>query len=465
MVVTDAHGAPVTQQGVPLWRESPAVGRRRALDSHVHADVAIVGGGFTGLWAAYFLLQADPALNVVVCEREYVGFGASGRNGGWASSIFPVSLARVAKLYSHQAALDLQAAMNETVRSIGQVVSDEGIDCEYTRSGFLSLARSKAQLTRAQATVRGSEQFGLPQQWNLLGAEEARELVDADGVQGAIFTEHCALLQPDKLVQGLSRWIEDHGATIYEDTAIEQIDAGLVRSERGSVTADVVIRATEAFTPEFHAYRRNVAPLYSLVVATAPLPTGTREALGFNNRVAFNDMRNLRIYAHPTSDGRLVFGGRGAPYHFGSKVRPSFDVAPKIHDGIIATIHDFFPALRDVPITHRWGGPLGVPRDWFPSVGYDRAAQLAWAGPYVGDGVATSHLAGRILANLILNKTDSLNSLPIVNHRSPKWEVEPFRWLGLNAGLRAAATADFEERVTGKPSRVAALLEKLTGAH
>ena len=166
-----------------------------------------------------------------------------------------------------------------------------------------------------------------------------------------------------------------------------------------------MVRATEAYTPQFAAYRRNVAPLYSLVVATAPIPQPLRASLGLINRMAFNDMRNLRIYAHPTTDGRLVFGGRGAPYHFGSKVDSRFDVDTKIHDKIIATMHDMFPALRDIPITHRWGGPLGVPRDWFPSVGYDRAAKFAWAGPYVGDGVATSNLAGRIVRNLLFERT------------------------------------------------------------
>ena len=128
-------------------------------------------------------------------------------------------------------------------------------------------------------------------------------------------------------------------------------------------------------------------------------------------------------------------------------------------------MHDMFPALRDIPITHRWGGPLGVPRDWFPSVGYDRATKIAWAGPYVGDGVATSNLAGRIVRNLLLDERDDLNTLPVVNHRSKKWEVEPFRWLGVNAGLQAAAAADLEEALTKKPSRVSAVLENLTGAH
>lgn len=450
----------------PLWREDRDHSEYRpALDRDITADVAIVGAGFTGLWTAYYLLQASPSLNVVLIEREQAGFGASGRNGGWASSIFPVSLAQVAKLYDHAAALRLQAAMNDTVAEIGTVVADQAIDCDYAREGFLSLARNPAQLARARATVAGAEAFGTAGQWRLLTAGEAVERVGATNVLGGIYTEHCALLQPDRLVRGLAAAVESLGAVIFESTAAESIDNGVVRTPLGTVTASVVVRATEAFTPAFAAHRRDVAPLYSLVVATAPIPAPLRESLGLTGRTAFNDMRNLRIYAHPTADGRLVFGGRGAPYHFGSKVDARYDVDTKIHGQIVATMHEMFPGLRDIPITHRWGGPLGVPRDWFPSVGYDPATRLAWAGPYVGDGVATSNLAGRILRNLLLDRHDDLDALPVVNHRSPKWEVEPFRWAGVNAGLRAATAADIEERMTGKPSKVSALLEKLTGAH
>ena len=452
--------------GVPLWHDDRRAGARRAaLSGDVTADIAIVGAGFTGLWTAYYLLKTDPSLKVVLVEREHAGFGASGRNGGWASSIFPVSLTHVAKLYDHSAALRLQAAMNQTVTEIGDVVAAEGIDCDYAREGFLSLARNEAQLARAKATVAGSEKFGTAGQWRFLPAAEARDMLGAAGVLGGIFTEHCALLQPDRLVRGLADWVETHGGVIYENTAADSIDNGSIRTNRGTVTASAVVRATEAYTPQFAAYRRDVAPLYSLVVATAPIPHPLRASLGLINRTAFNDMRNLRLYAHPTTDGRLVFGGRGAPYHFGSKVNSRYDVDTKIHHKIITTMHDMFPALRDIPITHRWGGPLGVPRDWFPSVGYDRAAKLAWAGPYVGDGVATSNLAGRIVRNLLLGERDDLNTLPVVNHRSKKWEVEPFRWLGVNAGLQAAAAADVEEALTKKPSRVSAVLEHLTGAH
>ncbi|CDP86634.1 MULTISPECIES: NAD(P)/FAD-dependent oxidoreductase [Mycolicibacterium] len=466
MVARDADRTATTPTaGAPLWRDDRVESARPALDGDIVADVAIVGAGFTGLWTAYYLAKSDPSLNIVVIEREYAGFGASGRNGGWASAIFPVSLAHVAKLYDHDAALRLQRAMNDTVTEIGTVVAAESIDCDYAREGYISLARNDAQLARARATVAGSESFGTKNQWQFLTAPQARDRVNATGVKGAIYTDHCALLQPDKLVRGLAATVESLGVVIYENTAVESINHGVLRTRRGVVTAGTVVRATEAFTPQFAGYRRDVAPLYSLVVATAPIPEPLRHSLGLTSRTAFNDMRNLRIYAHPTADGRLVFGGRGAPYHFGSKVEARFDVDDTIHTKIIATMHEMFPQLRDVPITHRWGGPLGVPRDWFPSVGHDRANKIAWAGPYVGDGVATSNLAARILRNLLLGQRDDLNDLPIVNHRSKKWEVEPFRWLGVNAGLQAAAAADVEERTTNKPSKVSALLESLTGAH
>ncbi|MEU5546545.1 FAD-dependent oxidoreductase [Streptomyces sioyaensis] len=453
-------------RGVPLWaegREAPP--RRPALSSSATADVAIVGAGFTGLWAAYYLLKADPSLRVVLLEREHAGFGASGRNGGWCSAIFPVSLDRVRNLYSHKAALELQRAMNETVAEVGRVTEHESIDCDFTAEGLVSLARTPAQLARAKATVSGATAFGVEGQWQLLNSEQARAKINAEDVLGGVYTPHCALLHPDKLVRGLVDRVVTMGGTIYENAEVTSIGKGCARTVHGTVTASVVIRATEAFTPQFAAYRRHVAPLYSMVVATAPLPDTVRKDLGFDSRVAFNDMRNLRIYAHPTADGRLVFGGRGAPYHFRSKVSPGYDVDTRIHAKIIKTMRAFFPALAEAEITHRWGGPLGVPRDWFPSIGYDTSSGIAWAGPYVGDGVATSNLAGRVLRNLITGRDDELNGLPVVNHTSPRWEVEPFRWIGVNAGLQAAATADLEERLTKRPSKVSALLEKLTGAH
>ncbi|MFE4542715.1 NAD(P)/FAD-dependent oxidoreductase [Arthrobacter sp. NPDC056727] len=457
--------ASVQSPGIPVWAPSLKEKVRPPLSADTTADVVIIGAGYTGLWSAYYLLKADPSLRVVIVEREYVGYGASGRNGGWCSAIFPISLGRVAKLHNYDQALSLQYAMNDTVDEVGTIISEEKIDADFSKEGFLSLARSQAQLQKAKAAVRSANDFGLKGQWDLRSREEAQAAVGAHGILGAAYTQHCALVHPGKLVRGLAATVEKMGATIYENTNVVDFEPGQIQTSGGRVTAKYIIRATEGYTSQLPNHKRTLAPLYSLVLATEPLPEATRRELRLDHRFGFNDLRNLRVYAQMTTDGRLVFGGRGAPYHFGSSVSESYDVNDGIHAKIRRTMLDFFPSLEDTAITHRWGGPLGVPRDWHPSVGLDKETGLAWAGPYVGDGVATSNLAGRVLRDLILDKKSSLTSLPIVDHRSPQWEREPLRWLLVNMGLYAASAADVEERLSGKPSNISKILEKLTGAH
>ncbi|WP_312934343.1 FAD-dependent oxidoreductase, partial [Pseudomonas sp.] len=232
----------------PLWfAQGPT---RERLEGAVEADVVIVGAGYTGLWTAYYLLKSDPSLRVVLLDRQEVGFGASGRNGGWASAIFPISLQRVAQLYSHDAALQLQAAMNDTVDEIGRVLALEGVEADYAKQGFLSLARSGPQMARAQAAVEASARFGLPEQWRVLDAAQARASLGAEGTVGALYTEHCALIHPGKLVHGLAALVERLGAKIYQHSAVTSMAPGLVHTDRGSVRAEMTVRATEAFTSQ-----------------------------------------------------------------------------------------------------------------------------------------------------------------------------------------------------------------------
>jgi glycine/D-amino acid oxidase-like deaminating enzyme len=170
------------------------------------------------------------------------------------------------------------------------------------------------------------------------------------------------------------------------------------------------------------------------------------------------------IYGQRTADDRLAFGGRGAPYHFGSRVAAAHDQDARVHTMLAETLVELFPDLGPTPpIAYRWGGPLGVPRDWTASVGFDRASGLAWGGGYVGDGVATSNLAGRTLADLVTGDSSPLTSLPWVGHRSRRWEPEPLRWLGINASLRVMDTADAREHRTGRRYRPADLLGRFLG--
>jgi glycine/D-amino acid oxidase-like deaminating enzyme len=250
---------------------------------------------------------------------------------------------------------------------------------------------------------------------------------------------------------------------IYENTAVTRIVAGAAITVAGRVRAPIVVRATEGFTPGLPGLRRRLAPIYSLMVATPPLGDQFWAQSGLAQRETFADHRNLIIYGQRTADGRLAFGGRGAPYHFGSAVRAQFDRNPVVFDALRRVLVELFPSLRPVEVEWSWGGPLGVARDWCASVGLDRATGLAWAGGYVGDGVATANLAGRTLADLILDRDTELVGLPWVGHRSRGWEPEPLRWIGINAGLRVMTTADVQEARSGRAARRAAWLGRFLG--
>ncbi|MFC0508121.1 NAD(P)/FAD-dependent oxidoreductase [Micromonospora costi] len=438
---------------------------RPPLPGDTDADVVIVGAGYTGLWTAYYLARADPALRIVVLEREIAGYGASGRNGGWCSALFPTSLTGLARRHGREAATAVQRAMQATVREVGRAVAAEGIDCDWASGGTVVLARTDAQLGRARAAVEEARAFGFgPEDLALLDAGEAAARCAAEGVRGGTYTPHCAAVHPAKLVRGLARAVERLGVTIHERTPVHEIRPGAAVTPAGRVRAPVVVRATEGYTPQLPGQRRAVVPVYSLMVATEPLPAETWARIGLAERETFSDHRHVVIYGQRTADGRLAFGGRGAPYHFGSRVRSGYDREPAVFAALRRTLGELFPVLGpDVAVTHQWGGPLGVARDWSASVGLDRATGLAWAGGYVGDGVSTTNLAGRTLADLILGAESDLTALPWVGHRSPRWEPEPLRWLAVNAGLRVMFSADAAEARTGRPSRRAALFGRFLG--
>ena len=419
----------------------------------------MVGAGFTGLWTAYYLLGTDPSLRVAVVEQAYAGFGASGRNGGWCSALFPVSAARLAREHGRGAAVAQYAAMRDSVAEVVRVAHAEGIDADVAVGGTVFLARSGPQLERARAEVAEAREFDID--LDLLDAAAARRRLNASSVLGGTFTPHCAAIHPRKLVRGLADVVERRGATIYEATRATRITPHTVTTEHGTLRADVVIRATEGYTAGLPNMSRAVVPVYSLMIATEPLPDTTWDEIGLANRETFSDFRHLIIYGQRTADGRLAFGGRGAPYHFGSRVAPSYDRVPRVFAALRATLLELFPALGNVAITHGWGGPLGVARDWHASVGLDADTGLAWAGGYVGDGVSTTNLAGRTLTDLILRRDSPLVELPWVGHRSPQWEPEPLRWLGANAALRAMTWADAAEARHGGPSRAAAIVNRI----
>ena len=293
---------------------------RRALGGDLDVDVAVVGAGFTGLWTAYYLLQAAPDLRVVVLEKEVAGFGASGRNGGWCSALFPASDDRLAREHGAGAARAMRDAMQQTVDEVGHRAAGEGIQCHFAKGGTIVAARNPAQVQRAQAEVAESRSLGLGEEESALVVQERGGATDrARAVLGATFTPHCAALDPARLARGLADTVERLGASVYEGTEVHSVQPrtgsapAVVRAEGASVRADVVVKAVEAWAPSMPGQRRALLPVYSLMIATEPLPDAFWAGAGLAHRETFSDHRHLVIYGQRTVDGRLAFGGAALP--------------------------------------------------------------------------------------------------------------------------------------------------------
>ena len=416
---------------------------RPPLEGDTSVDVAIVGGGFTGLWTAYYLTERNPSLSILVIEREICGFGASGRNGGWAVGELAAGFDAYARRSNPDAARRLLEHVHGAVDEIGRVAATEAIDCGFAKGGVIRFARSPAQAERQVAEIEANRAHGIGADIiRLLEPEEVRRFARPTDLHGGIFYAPCAALDPARLVRGLAAVVESRGVRIVEQTGATAIRAGSVTTTGGRVSARAVIRATEAYTRDLPGKRRTLVPLYSLMIATEPLDAATLAEIGLDTRPTFADDRYAVIYGQRTADNRIAFGGRAIPYLYGSRIDPATERDRRSHDLVRSALVDIFPVLRDVAITHEWGGVLGAPRNWVPAVRYDPRTGLGTAGGYVGEGVAPSNLAGRTLADLITGTESELTELAWVGIKSRSWEPEPLRWLGVRGTRAVMAWAD-----------------------
>jgi glycine/D-amino acid oxidase-like deaminating enzyme len=417
-------------------------------------QVAIVGAGYTGLWTAWYLQQLDPALDIAVYETERCGFGASGRNGGWCVGLAWGLEALLARDETRSRGLALARELFRTVDEVARVCRAESIDAHYAKGGALTVATVPFRAGVMQRELERLYGYGLDErdyQW--LPPDVSRTRLGIRANHGALYFSHCAALHPARLVLGLADAVRGRGVAIHEETPVQALEAGRVHTARGTVRADVVIRATEGYTGSLAGEARSILPVYSMVTATEPLPAEVWRSIGLARRETFGDWRRVVIYGQRTRDDRLVLGGRGG-YYFGSARHRT--VSPR-EPRLLRVRHlvpELFPVLKDVRITHAWGGLMGVQRHWRPGVCFDRATGIGWAGGYVGEGVAASNLAARILADLVLERRTALTELPWVGDRARRWEVEPLRWLGARLMEHAAERADALELARDRPSRL-----------
>jgi glycine/D-amino acid oxidase-like deaminating enzyme len=427
------------------------------------ADVCIVGAGYTGLWTAYYLKRADPSRRIVVLEERFAGFGASGRNGGWLSGLVPGDRNRMAQLYGRDRVLAWQKALNDSVDEVIDVAAREGIDAGIVKGGTMQIARNPAQATRLAAEA--DEEL----KWKVDGIapltkDEAAQRIQLDGVLSAYHTPHCARVQPAKLARGLADAVERLGVDIYEMSPATRIEEGRVSTPIGTLMAPIVLRATEGFTALLPGLRRRWLPMNSSMIATEPIPDGVWESIGWTGCETLGDTAHGFFYAQRTVDNRIAIGGRSVPYRFGSRTDLDGRVPQRTIKHLTATLHSILPQVRHIPIAHGWCGVLAVPRDWSASVVLDKATGLGWAGGYVGHGVTATNLAGRTLADLVLDRHSALTELPWVGHRSRNWEPEPLRWLGVRGMYLAYKAADWHEaRGLRTTSPIAVVADRIAG--
>ncbi|MFL5859567.1 MAG: NAD(P)/FAD-dependent oxidoreductase [Solirubrobacteraceae bacterium] len=437
---------------------------RPALAGDREADVCIVGAGFTGLWTAYELKRAEPSLAVVVLEAHQVGFGASGRNGGWVLGKLSGSPPAWRARRGPDAPRAMLRAIQHTVQEIDAVVARENIDCDWKHGGSVTVAQTEVQLARLRAQAEGERrELGEDLAWQVLGPDELNARIRVAGARGGLYTPHCARVQPARLVEGLAGAAERAGATIYESTAVTRISPGVAATVSGAVRARYVLRATEGYTADMRDEHRALLPMNSSMIVTEPLTEAEWARIGWDNAETMLDGSHLYTYSQRTAEGRIAIGGRGVPYRFGSRTDREGPVPRRTVQELRARLKGLFPGLADVGVARAWHGVLGVSRDWCPTVVLDPVSGMGWAGGYAGEGVAASNLAARTLRDLVLGRDTDLARLPWVGHAARDWEPEPLRFVGARGIYTLYRLADRHERARARESPIAGLANRIAG--
>ena len=404
------------------------------LEGDIDVDVAIVGGGFTGLSSAYHIKKAEPNLKVALLESEVIGFGASGRNGGFNMTLFGLTLSITALRFGKQKAREAHHYMERAVDYLRDLVAELRIDCDYEHPGFLRVATSEKYKKRILHEAELACKLGLEGiEW--LDEAQTREQVQSPIYLGAWWEPRCGILNPAKLSWGWADVIRPMGVEVYENSPVAEIarENGKVRLDTpdGIVRADKVVMATNAWSHFFKELRRKQVPVWTHIVMTEPLTEKHFEEIGWQNRQGIEDARNLVHYYRLTADNRLVMGGRDVSLGYGEDMEQ--DLNPVTFEGLKDDVREIFPALKEIQFTHEWGGPVSVPLDMAPAIGFAGDKNVVYSLGTVGHGVSMTQLNGRTIADLILERKSDLTDVFFVNRRTIPWPPEPLRNLAIKA--------------------------------
>ncbi|MFN8162084.1 MAG: FAD-binding oxidoreductase [Solirubrobacterales bacterium] len=415
------------------WQDTSIHVPRPGVTGHDDFDLAIVGGGYTGLWTAYHLLESEPSMRIAVIERETIGFGASGRNGGFAMTLLDLSLSHLRRNHGDEAAKAAHEAVALSVEEIGQTIAEKQIDCEWRHGGLMVVATNPGQLKRVRADLAAAAALDLGG-FIELTAEEAQAEAHSPTYIGGLREEHCGVVHPAKLARGLANVVEEMGARIFEGsrvTGIEESRGGLrLQLPQGSIQAAQVVLATNAWACETPWFKRKIQPLYTYIALTEPLSDEQWASVGWESHCGIEDKRNFVHYYRRTADGRILWGGSDGITPYGGRIGPRHDR----HDGVLnrlrGTFRQTFPQLEQVRFTHHWGGPVDLTVLFVPIFGTLCEGRLHYGLGYNGHGVAPSHMGGKILRDRVLERETPLTELCFVDSEEVAFPPEPIAWLG-----------------------------------
>lgn len=426
---------PLEAQADSFWlKRYGAYAPNPPLQGEAVVDVAVIGGGFTGLSTAYHLRRDAPGLRVAVFEAEQIGFGASGRNGGFNMTLFGLEPSVTKALFGRQRLLEAHRYMERAVDHVRALVAEHGLQSEYEHPGFLRVATTPGYVRRIQHDMELLTRAGVTgiEWWE---AGRVRQEVDSPLFLGAWWEPRCGLLDPARHVRELKRLAEQEGASVYEGSPVEEVarrGAGFsLRLPGGEVQAEKVVFATNAWSHLFPQLRRKQIPAFTHMIATEPLSPDQLAPIGWRNRQGLEDARNLVHYFRLTADNCLVMGGSDVSIAFGADM--ARDENPRVFDDLARDVVRLFPSLRGVRVTDRWGGPVSVPVDMAPAIGFVGDRRAVYSLGCVGHGVSLAQLNGQTITDLLLERQSDLTAVWFVGRRTIPWPPEPLRFAASHA--------------------------------
>lgn len=434
------------EEGCFWLADLPPQPDRPALAGEQRADVAIVGGGFTGLWTALFLKELAPEREIVLLEGERIAYGASGRNAGQIGETFDHSHDLAIRHFGEDEARRLAQLARQNLDEMEAFLLREQVDAEFSRVGQLVLALTQAHTMDVEVALSSARRLGIDD-WQTLDGEGIRRRLGSPLPLCALFAPRAATVHPAKLASGLARVAEARGVRIYEHSPVDEIHyqgTGLrLRTEHGTVLAPRTVLATNAYSHHLIArLTRRFLPLYDYVIASEPLDATQRKRIRWQGREGVTDCRSFFNYSRLTADHRVVWGSSEAVYYRGNGVGPRYDHAPAVYAALEASFARFFPDLAAVRFPYRWGGPIAATTRFTPFFGALHSGRLLYGLGYTGHGVGTTRVAGRLLAHLALERKSELAELALVRKPPFPYPPEPLRHWAIGAVTRALRRVD-----------------------